>query len=45
MPHYNREKLIELQNQFDELEKCGVFAKPEEIGVPVEYLNMSFFSP
>lgn len=45
MPHYNREKLVQLQEKFDELEQVGVFAKPEDIGVPVEYLNMSFLVP
>jgi hypothetical protein len=45
MPHYNREKLVQLQEKFDELEQVGFFAKPEDIGVPVEYLNMSFLVP
>ena len=42
LPHYNRERLDTLQQKFDELEKSGVFAKPEQVGVTVEYLNMSF---
>ncbi len=42
LPSYNRTKLIELQQKFDELEKQGVFAKPEQVGVSVEYLNLSF---
>ena len=45
MPHYNRDKLVQLQNKFDELEQYGVFAKPEDVGIPVEYLNMSFLVP
>ena len=43
-PQYNREKLLMLQEKFDELEACGVFAKPEEIGVVAEYMNLSFLT-
>jgi hypothetical protein len=43
-PHYNREKLILLQEKFDELEDCGIFAKPEDVGVVAEYLNLSFLT-
>ena len=42
MPLYNKDKLLLLQNKFDELEELGVFEKPENIGVNVEYLNSSF---
>ena len=42
LPQYSRGQLIELQEKFDELEKEGVFQKPEDIGVAVEYLNPSF---
>ena len=42
LPTYNREKMVELQAKFDELEKAGVFLKPEDAGVTVEYLNLSF---
>lgn len=42
VPMYARDKLVELQAKFDELEAVGVFAKPEDIGVNVEYLNPSF---
>ena len=42
LPSYNKEKLVELQQKFDELEAYGVFAKPEDINVTVEYLNLSF---
>ena len=33
---------MELQQKFDELEAHGVFAKPEDVNVTVEYLNLSF---
>ncbi|XP_048257295.1 uncharacterized protein LOC125382956 [Haliotis rufescens] len=42
LPGYNREMLLELQKQFDELESCGVFSKPEKVSVSVEYLNLYF---
>ena len=42
MPQYSRDKLVELQDKFDELEFKGVFCRPEDIGVSVEYLNPSF---
>ena len=42
LPQYNRSNMIELQAKFDELENMGVFAKPEDVGVTVEYLNLSF---
>ena len=42
MPLYNRDKLDLLQQKFDELESLGVFAKPENVGVQVEYLNPCF---
>ena len=42
MPQYSRDKLVELQDKFDELECKGVFCRPEDIGVSVEYLNPSF---
>ena len=34
--------MIALQSKFDELENAGVFAKPEQVNVSVEYLNLSF---
>ena len=43
LPSYSHEKKVELQDRFDMLERHGVFAKPEDVGVVVEYLNMSFF--
>ena len=42
LPQYNRSKLVELQQKFDELEAVGVFAKPDQVNVAVEYLNLSF---
>lgn len=41
-PQYAREKLTELQEKFDELEAVGVFQRPEDAGISVEYLNPSF---
>ena len=40
MHQYNQDKLKELQDKFDELEKSGVFAKPEQVNVSIEYLNL-----
>ena len=40
-PQYNSNTLEELQATFDELEASGVFAKPEQVNVHVEYLNTS----
>ena len=34
--------MIALQSKFDELENAGVFVKPEQVNVSVEYLNLSF---
>ena len=42
LPLYAKGKLVQLQDNFDELERVGVFKKPEELGVNVEYLNPSF---
>ena len=42
VPQYSRDKLVELQEKFDELERCQVFRRPEDVGVTVEYLNPSF---
>ena len=41
LPQYARDKL-ELQQRFDDLESLGVFVRPEDVGVTVEYLNPSF---
>ena len=42
VPQYSRDKLLELQQKFDELESLGVFSRPEDIGIDVEYINPSF---
>ena len=42
VPQYSRNKLVELQAKFDELEEIGVFRRPEDLGISVEYLNPSF---
>ena len=42
LPQYARHQLLELQQKFDELEALGVFKRPEDINIPVEYLNPSF---
>ena len=42
IPQYSRSLLSELQHQFDELEKIGVFSTPEQAGVQAEYINPSF---
>ncbi len=45
LPHYDHEKMVLLQQYFDDLEDQGVFVKPEEVGVTAEYMNMSFLVP
>lgn len=42
VPQYSRDKLVELQAKFDEMDSLGVLAKPESLGITVEYLNPSF---
>ena len=42
LPLYSRDSLVDLQSKFDALEEIGVFARPEDVGVSVEYLNPSF---
>lgn len=42
LPQYARDKLIELQEKFDDLEILGVFRRPEDVGITIEYLNPSF---
>ena len=42
LPQYARDKLIELQEMFDHLEQLGVFCRPEDADIKVEYLNPSF---
>ena len=42
VPQYSRDKRVELQHTFDDLEEHGVFRRPEHLNVTVEYLNPSF---
>ena len=42
VPFYGRDNLQMLQQKFDELEKIGVFSRPQDIGVSVENTNPSF---
>ena len=39
VPQYSRDKLVELQQRFDELESQSVFKRPEDLGITAEYLN------
>ena len=42
LPQYAWSKLVDLQNKFDELEKLGIFKRPEDLNVAVENLKPSF---
>ena len=42
LPQYSRDKLTQVQEHMDKLEDFGVLAKPESLGITVEYLNPSF---
>ena len=42
VPMYSRDKLVALQDKMDELEALGVFIKPEDHNITVEYVNPSF---
>ena len=42
LPQYAHHQLLELQQKFDELKALGVFKRPEDINIPVEYSNPSF---
>ena len=42
LSQYSEDRLRALQLKFDEFESAGVFAKPESVGVAVEYVNPSF---
>ena len=42
IPTYNASKLKFLQEKMDDLEKMGVLAKPEDVGVIVEHVSPSF---
>ena len=41
-PLYNRSNLELLQDKFDELQRKGVFARPEDLNLAVQYVNPSF---
>jgi len=41
-PNYCKNNLDELQDKFDELERQGVFVRPEDVGVTVEFVSPSF---
>ena len=41
MPLYGSNNLDELQDKFDELEALGIFKRPENIDINVEYVNPS----
>ena len=42
LPQYAQNKLVELQEKFDQLEELGVFKRPEDVGISINYLNPSF---
>ena len=42
LPQYAPNKMVELQEKFDDLELQGIFQPPENLGITVEYLNPSF---
>jgi hypothetical protein len=42
LPQYACHQLVELQEKFDTLEALGVFRRPEDVNIAVEYLNPSF---
>ena len=42
LPQCPHNKLVELQQKFDDLEAQGVFHRPEDIGITIEYLSPSF---
>ena len=42
VPQYSRSNLLELQEKFDDLERQGVFARPEDLDIAVEHVSPSF---
>ena len=42
LPAYSPDKMRLLQRKMDDLEEIGVLAKPDSIGVTVEYASPSF---
>ena len=45
LPSYCRSNMSDLQSHMDDLEKIGVLAKPEDVGVVVEHVSPSFLVP
>ena len=41
-PRYKSADQQVLQNKFDELERLGVFVRPEDVGIVVEHVSPSF---
>lgn len=41
---YDPNKVVELQERFDNLESQGIFRPPENLGITLEYLNPSFLT-
>ena len=44
LPQFSRNQLELLQAQFNELEAIGVFKKPEDLGITVEYQTLHSLS-
>lgn len=42
VPQYSKNQLDTLQQKSDELENVGVFKRPEDVGITVEYVYPSF---
>ncbi len=42
VPRYDKKNLDLLQDKFDDLERQGVFRRPEDIGVVIEHVSPSF---
>ena len=42
LPHYSHSQLQQLQDEADKLESLGVLAKPEDVGVDVQFASPSF---
>lgn len=43
VPQYSKNQLDTLQQKFDELENIGVFKRPEDVGITVEYVNLASY--
>lgn len=42
LPNYNETRMKLLQDKMDQLEEMGVLARPEDVGVTIEYVSPSF---